>query len=660
MLSINNLDIQYGKKHLFKDISARVNDGDRIGLIGVNGAGKSTLLKVMCGEQETDGKVVSCARHASIAYLPQEIKHRPEGKTVYQEAEEAFADTLSLQQELDTVNQQLSSADPSSPEFSALLQRQGDLQHRLEGADIFTMKSRIEKILGGLAFKNDVLHQPSSALSGGWFMRLMLAKHLLATPSLLLLDEPTNHLDIESLTWLENFLLTYEGSLVIISHDRIFLDKTTSSTWELSQGKLTTYKGNYSFYRKEKELRLEVEKAAYDNQQAQIRQTMRFVQRFRAKSTKAKQVQSRVKQLAKMERIELSSSEQTVSFTFPPALPSGRLAIDVSAVSKNYGDHQVFKDISFSMQRGEKMAVVGVNGAGKSTLIRILAGIIEPDSGQVKPGHNIKRSYFGQHQAQELAGSLNLLDTMAGVNNDMTITQTRSLLGAFLFQGEDVDKKVQVLSGGEKSRLALAKMIAKPANLLILDEPTNHLDISSQEVLQEAMLQYDGSIIVISHNRYFTNHFVNKVLEIKDGCATLYDGNIDDYLDKIARDRQAEIDAEATETQKDESRPPANGARPKGKAARQEQARIRQEKNKLIGPYKKIVIQSEAEIEKLEEKKKAMEKKMADPELYRNGDAFSQCSKEYNSLQRKLERTYSRWEKAQEKIEAMEAEFSID
>jgi ATP-binding cassette subfamily F protein 3 len=660
MLSINNLDIQYGKKHLFKNVSVRVNDGDRIGLIGVNGAGKSTLLKVMCGEQETDGKVVSCARHASIAYLPQEIKHRPEGKTVYQEAEDAFADTLSLQQELDTVNQQLSSADPSSPEFSSLLQRQGDLQHRLEGADIFRMKSQIEKILSGLGFKSDVLHQPSSSLSGGWFMRLMLAKHLLATPSLLLLDEPTNHLDIESLTWLENFLLTYEGSLVIISHDRTFLDKTTSSTWELSQGKLTTYKGNYSFYRKEKELRLEVEKAAYDNQQAQIRQTMRFVQRFRAKSTKAKQVQSRVKQLAKMERIELSSSEQTVTFTFPPALPSGKLAIDVSGVSKRYGDKQVFKDISFSLQRGEKMAVVGVNGAGKSTLIRILAGIIEPDSGQVKPGHNIKRSYFGQHQAQELAGSLNLLDTMAGINNDMTITQTRSLLGAFLFQGEDVDKKVQVLSGGEKSRLALAKMIAKPANLLILDEPTNHLDMSSQEVLQEAMLQYDGSIIVVSHNRYFTNHFVNKVLEIKDGCATLYEGNIDDYLDKLARDRQAEIDSQATGTREAETRQPANGTRPRGKAARQEQARIRQEKNKLLGPYKKIVQQSEAEIEKLEEKKKALEKKMADPELYQDGDAFSQCSKDYSALQRRLERIYSKWEEALEKIEAIEAEFSID
>lgn len=652
MLSINNLDIQYGKKHLFRDVSVRIHDGDRIGLVGVNGAGKSTLLKVMCGEQETDGKVVTRSRHATITYLPQEIKHRPEGKTVYQEAEEAFADVIDWQEELESVNRQLASVDPTSPGFADLLQRQGELQHRLERADIFRMRSRIEKVLTGLGFREEVFEQPSGSLSGGWFMRLMLARHLLAAPTLLLLDEPTNHLDIESLTWLENFLLTYEGSLVIISHDRTFLDKTTTSTWELSLGRLNTFKGNYSFYRQEKELRLEVEKAAYDNQQAQIRQTMRFVQRFRAKSTKAKQVQSRVKQLAKMDRIELSNSEQTVNFTFPPALPSGRLAIEVESVSKSFSDKQVFRNITFSMQRGEKMAVVGVNGAGKSTLIRIIAGIIEPDAGRVSPGHNVERSYFGQHQAQEMAGSLNLLDTMAGINNDMTVTQTRSLLGAFLFQGDDVDKKVQVLSGGEKSRLALAKMIARPANLLILDEPTNHLDMSSQEVLQEAMLQYDGSIIVVSHNRFFVNHFVNKVLEIKDGHATLYEGNIDDYLEKIVREKQAESEVRPVENQQ-----PSGESGPKGKAARQEQARSRQEKNKKLRPLKKTVEQSEAEIATLEARKAALEKEMADPALYQDGDAFNRCSKEYVSLERKLERLYASWEEAQEKIEKIEAEF---
>jgi ATP-binding cassette subfamily F protein 3 len=452
----------------------------------------------------------------------------------------------------------------------------------------------------------------------------------------------------------ENFLKTYDGGLVIISHDRTFLDQVTTTTWEISMGRLTVFKGNYTKYVADKEVRMEIDRAAYANQQAQIKQTMRFVQRFRAKSTKAKQVQSRLKQLSRMERIELSESEQEVSFRFPPAAPSGRLALDIESLVKRYEDKQVFQDVSFQLQRGDKMAVVGVNGAGKSTLMRILAGMENQDDGKVKLGHNVKISYFGQYQAQELESKFTALQTLSAVAGDMTTTQIRSLLGAFLFRGKEVDKKVQVLSGGEKSRLALAKMIVQPANLLILDEPTNHLDMSSQEILQEAMVQYDGTIIIVSHNRHFVNRFVNKVLEIKAGRSTLYEGNIEDYLFKLNILQEKEFVNRLKEEEAAQTEQPA---KQKGKAARQEQAIIRQEKSRKLNPLKKEAEKAEEKIAGLESRKKELEQLMADPQLYQDQDKFTECSKEYNSLERKLKRLYQRWEEVQAKIEAIESEL---
>jgi ATP-binding cassette subfamily F protein 3 len=655
MFSITNLDIQYGEKHLFKDISARINDNDRIGLVGVNGAGKSTLLKILCNIIETDRGVVSRAKRATVAYLPQEATALDSGRTIYQEAESAFAEALVLQDDLEEVNRQLAAVVPESSEFSILLKQQGDLQQRLDRTDIFRVQSQIEKVLMGLGFGVADFDRPSSSLSGGWLMRLMLAKLLLAKPDLLLLDEPTNHLDLDSLTWLENFLLSYDGGLVIISHDRTFLDQVTMSTWELSLGRLTVFKGNYSKYVEDKDLRMQVDRAAYDNQQAQIRQTMRFVQRFRAKSTKAKQVQSRLKQLSKMERIELAESEQQMFFNFPPAAPSGRLVLDIDNLGKNFGDNLVFSEIKLELQRGDKMAVVGVNGAGKSTLMRILAGLEKKDKGKVRQGYNVKISYFGQHQAQELAPGLTVMETLSAVGGDMTTTQIRSLLGAFLFRGEEVDKKVQVLSGGEKSRLALAKMIVQPANLLILDEPTNHLDMTSQEVLQEAMVQYDGSIIIVSHNRHFVNRFVNKVLEIKDNKGTIFDGNIEDYLYKMQNQQDA---VEHSEDAGSVTALSDKNGKLKGKAARQEQAKIRQEKSRQLKPYKKEVEQVEKEINTLEIRKKELGQRLADPELYKDETAFAECSKEYKSIERRLERQYHKWEEAQGEVERIEGEFS--
>ena len=654
MLTVNNLEIIYGDKLLFNNVSVRINDNDRIGLAGVNGAGKSTLLKIIGGISETDPGVVKRPKRLSVAYLPQEATAIDTGRTIYQEAENAFAEALIMQQDLDEINRQLAAVDPENPVYSSLLKQQGELQHRLERVDIFRVQSKIEKVLMGLGFSVEDFDRPSNTLSGGWLMRLMLAKLLLAMPDLLLLDEPTNHLDLDSLTWVENFLTNYDGGLVIISHDRTFLDLVTTTTWEISLGRLSVFKGNYSKYVEDKEVRMQVERAAYANQQAQIKQTMRFVQRFRAKSTKAKQVQSRMKQLSRMERIELGETEQEVSFRFPPAASSGRLALDIESLVKLYEDKQVFQDVTFQLQRGDKLAVVGVNGAGKSTLMRILAGLESQDEGKVKLGHNVKISYFGQHQAQELESSFTALQTLAAVAGDMTITQIRSRLGAFLFRGEEVDKKVQVLSGGEKSRLALAKMIVQPANLLILDEPTNHLDMSSQEILQEAMAQYDGTIIIVSHNRHFVNRFVNRVLEIKAGKSTLYEGNIEDYLFKLKTLQEKEFASRIEEEKTAVSEQPA---KQKGKAARQEQARIRQAKSKNLNPLKKEVVQAEEEIGSLETRKKELEQLMADPELYQDQDKFTECSKEYNLLERKLKRLYQRWEEIQARIEAVESEF---
>ena len=655
MLSINDLSLQYGNKHIFRNVSAQINSGDRVGLAGVNGAGKSTLLKIMCGEMDVDPGIVSRASWFSVAYLPQEVSVELGGRTLFEEAESAFDDVLAQQQELERISEQLALLDAGSPEMESLLAQQGELQHALEGRDVFLIRPQIEKILFGLGFSVHDLERQVSQFSGGWIMRLFLAKLLLKKPSLLLLDEPTNHLDLDSLTWLEDFLLGYQGAMIIISHDRAFLDRVTAITWELSLGKLSVFRGNYSHYLVEKAQRLELERAAYDNQQALIRQSERFITRFRAKSTKAKQVQSRVKQLEKLERLELSETERTIRFTFPPAAPSGRDVLTLQGVNKQYHGKIVFDDVGFSLQRGDKLAVVGVNGAGKTTLLRILAGQ-EGAEGQIRLGHNVIRSYFGQHQAQELPGDLTILDTVYHTAVDMTITQVRSLLGAFLFSGDEVEKQVRVLSGGEKSRVALAKMLVRPANLMLLDEPTNHLDMSSQEILQEAMAQYEGTIIVVSHNRFFVNSFINKVLEIKEGKATLFEGNIDDYLEWRRNN-----EAQPQSSSKPQPGVPAAGAGDENqsidkKTQRKQRAMEREVLNKKLGPWKKKSEEAEREIEQQESRKAELEVLMADPELYGNQEQWSAVSKEYTQVERHLERAYQHWEEAQQAIEAFEKE----
>ncbi|PID74805.1 MAG: hypothetical protein CSB28_01280 [Desulfobacterales bacterium] len=445
--------------------------------------------------------------------------------------------------------------------------------------------------------------------------------------------------------------------MVIISHDRMFLDKATTLTWELSFGKIDVYKGNYSFYIKEREERRAIEKGAYQNQQAKIRQTMRFVERFRSKATKAKQAQSRLKQLEKMELIELAEDEQQIHFRFPPAPASGRDVLKLAGICKSYGKQDVFTGEDLLLNRGDKVAVVGVNGAGKSTLLKLIAGQTELDGGSVSFGANVRMTYFGQHQAQELSPQLSVLETMALAGEELTLTRQRSLLGAFLFRGEEVDKKVAVLSGGEKSRLALAKMIATPASLMLLDEPTNHLDMSSQEVLQEAMNQYDGTIVVVSHNRYFVDGFVNKVLEIKNGKITVYQGNVAEYLRKQQELAAADPAPREQGSPKTKEKKNGNSNRDSRKEQKRIEAARRQERSRRAGKWLARLEQAEAKIELLEQEKERLETAMADPDLYADEERWSEVSRGYEECSRRLERNYARWEEAQERIDAIDAEL---
>jgi len=651
MININSLSLQYGEKHIFREVSGRIGESERIGLAGVNGSGKSTLLKMIAGIIETDPGVITVGKGDTIGYLPQEISGVDSSRSLLAEAKSAFDPLLTMAAELEDIHQRLADTSAESSDLDGLLARQGELQHRLDVADFFNLETKIATVLAGLGFKESDFARQISEFSGGWIMRVMLAKILLAAPTYLLLDEPTNHLDIESLTWLESFLKGHGGALILVSHDRAFLDNVTTSTWELSLGRLTCYRGNYSKYLLDKEERRKIERAAYDNQQARIQQTMRFVERFRAKSTKASQVQSRLKQLEKMEIIELAENEKKANFRFPPAAPGGRIAVSVEALAMGFEEKEVFRGLSFDLQRGDKIAVVGINGAGKSTLAKIIAGKLLPKSGTVRLGHNAIIGYYAQHQAAELPRNVTVLEAMTMLDTGMTISRTRALLGAFLFSGEAVDKKTDVLSGGEKSRLALARMIALPANILIMDEPTNHLDLSSQEILEDALAAYDGTIIMVSHNRHFANRFVNRVLEIKDGRGAIFEGNINRYLEKIAKMKEeARPDRTVDKKPEQQARQPTDSPA-RGKEARRKQAERRAAAAKLLSPLKKKTRELEKKIEALEVRKAELETTLADPTLYADQERFTEMSREYSETDERLARYYHSWEKKSAELE---------
>ena len=529
MIALQKIRLQYGERHLYKDISATIGTSDRIGLVGSNGAGKSTLLKVLCGLEEVDGGKVDKANYATFGYLPQDGIEMY-GRTLFKETELAFADVLGLKAKVEEAEERLDEMDNSSEEFYETLELIGAWEHRLEDLDAGKLPSRIESVLLGLGFSSSDMHRKTEEFSGGWQMRIALAKLLLANPSLLLLDEPTNHLDVTSQKWLEDFLLRYEGSLLMISHDRGFLDIICNRTFELSMGSLHVYSGNYSVFETQSAERKELQMKAYKSQQKEIQQAEQFINRFRAKASKAKQAQSRIKALDKIERIQIEKEEDGVSFSFAPPSLSGQTVINLVDISKSYGDLPVIRDANLRIERGDRIVVVGVNGAGKTTIAKVIAGVEPFQSGEREIGQSTHISYFGQHQADELDKSLTVLATLEDSAEGKNTTNIRSILGTFLFRGDDVFKKVSVLSGGERNRLALAKMLARSANFLILDEPTNHLDMRSQDALQNALKEYTGAYLIVSHNRAFVDPLATKVLEIRKDGLSLFPGNVSDYL----------------------------------------------------------------------------------------------------------------------------------
>ncbi len=631
MISGVNISLQFGERYLFEEISFQVSPHDRIGLIGSNGAGKSTLLKILIGEASVDKGEVAKASYVTVGYLPQDGLHA-EGRTLYKEVETVFGDILDIQNGLEQIQQRMTEISHDTTEFQELLELYGELQHKLEDTDAFRLKSKIEKILMGLGFSTSDLEKQTGEFSGGWQMRIALAKLLLMQPSLLLLDEPTNHLDLDSLQWLEEYLLSYDGAVMIVSHDRRFLDTMTTKTYELSLGKLNEYTGNYTFFLKAKEERKELQRAAQKNQQQQIKQTEQFIERFRYKATKARQVQSRIKQLDKIERIELDDEESGIHFEFPPAPTSGRSAIELRSIHKSYGINRIFDGIDFDIDRGDRIAFVGVNGAGKSTLSRIIAGVESIDAGERTVGYNVTVSYFAQHQADELDPQKDVLQTVEEVATGDIRKRLRTLLGCFLFSGDDVFKKVRVLSGGEKSRLALAKMLLQPSNLVVMDEPTNHLDMRSKTVLQEALKNYQGSFVIVSHDRDFLDPIVNKVVEFKHGHLKMYLGNVSDYMYA----RQKEQAEKTVRTSKD-------ATQPRDKDRKRLEAEERQRRYKKTRPLQKKIEAIEKEIEVKERQKADIQHLMGEPDFYKDGERVRKISAQYKAVEQELADQYFRW-----------------
>lgn len=538
MIELKDIFLQYGPKVLFNEISTVIGTRDRIGLVGSNGSGKSTLIKLLLGESEADRGEIICPDYISLGYLPQD-GIEVSGKTLYSEVEGAFEDVLSLQAKIEEADEKMLEMDTSSEEYYELIDLIGEWEHKLEQHEPEKMKSSIEKMLLGLGFSMKDLDRDTGEFSGGWQMRIALAKLLLKEPSLLLLDEPTNHLDILSQYWLEQYLVHYEGSIMVISHDRAFLDTITNRTIHLSMGRLTSYSGNYSFYEAESQARVDQLRKARDNQQKEIARQKEFINKFRSNGKKASMVQSRIKALDKMELVEVPREEKKMYFRFPEPPVASAKVIELERVTKSYGDIQVFENLDFHIESGDRLAIVGVNGAGKSTLARILAGVEPYQSGERTTGINTVIAYFAQQQTNELNPENTVLEEVqkAAFDAGNQETNPRAVLGALLFSGDDALKKISVLSGGERNRVALAKMLMQRANTIILDEPTNHLDIRSKEVLQEAVKLFKGTVILVSHDRNFLDPLVNKVLEVRKDGTRMLTCNVSEYIQRIEEEQ---------------------------------------------------------------------------------------------------------------------------
>jgi len=534
MIQLSGAGKRYGHKLLFENADWLITPESRIGLVGANGTGKSTVMKILAGSESLDYGAISRAKGISIGYLPQDGLTLT-GRTIFAECLSVFAELHAIEEEMESLTRSMSELDHEGPEYSNVADRYQKLEHEFVARDGYTLEAQVGQVLTGLGFHRDDWTRLTEEFSGGWQMRIALAKLLLQKPNLLLLDEPTNHLDLEARNWLEEYLTTYPYAFVLISHDRYFLDITVKRIVEIWNKQMHFYAGNYDQYLAGKTARKEQLESAYKTQRDRIEQLEVFINRFRYTATKAKQVQSRIKELEKMERIEIPEEEKTVHFSFPQPKPSGRIVAEFANVAKSYGErgiseHKVFEKVNFMIERGERVALVGVNGAGKSTLIKLLAGQEPLTAGEYKLGHNVEPDYFAQDQYKELDPEARILDDLGELSAASTQTQLRSLLGCFLFSGDDVFKRIGVLSGGERNRYALLKMLLHPANFLLLDEPTNHLDLRAKDVLLEALMKYTGTVVFVSHDRYFIDKLATRVFEIGDGKVEIYPGNYEDFL----------------------------------------------------------------------------------------------------------------------------------
>ena len=647
MIDLTNISLQFGGKYLFKDVNLKINSGDKISLVGANGTGKSSLLKIIYGNLQPESGRIQRQKRTSIGYLPQEnVTHS--GSTLLEEAKSALSDIVYLQEKEKELTDKLSGSDLSPEDREDLVHQLGEVHLRLEELDSYSAESKVEKILSGLGFEEKDLNRLTDEFSGGWQMRIALAKILIQQNDLLLMDEPTNHLDLDSLEWLISFLKSYKGALLIVSHDKHFINQVTGKTLEIYMGRFNTYNGSYDDYLKYKDERDKLTENQFILQQKKIKETERFIERFRYKATKAKQVQSRIKQLEKMELIELPDSSDDIYIKFPEPPSSGKVNIELKNITKSYGDNIVLHNLDFTVNRGEKIAFVGPNGAGKTTLSKIIAGVLDIDSGQRITGHNAIISYYAQDVADNLKPGLDIIETIEGIAEEKTVGQLRSLLGSFLFTGDDVFKKVGVLSGGEKSRVALAKILLTKSNFIILDEPTNHLDMSSKKVLQRALIDFKGSLILVSHDIDFLEPVVNKVVEIRKGEIKSFEGGIEYYLRK--RGMLTEEDKAAKESANNES---ASRKDQKRLEAEQRQKRYNATKDLL----KKIEV-LEKRISELEEKEKSLEKELTLPETYSNPEKARTINMEFQNSKKELELVLAEWEETSNELARVENQFS--
>lgn len=649
MVSIENITVEFGGFTLLDRISFVLNKKERVALVGKNGAGKSTLLKIMAGLQQPTHGNISYPREVSVGYLPQQMKLNDQG-TVKEEASKAFDHLQKMEKELEELHREMAErTDYESGAYHAIIERATDLQELLQMSGIHNFEAEVEKTLMGLGFLRSDFDRPTREFSGGWRMRIELAKILLQAPDVLLLDEPTNHLDIESIQWLENFLATHANAVMLVSHDRAFLDAVTNRTIEILLGSIHDYKVNYSKYVILRQERREQQLRAYENQQKQIKDTEDFIERFRYKATKSNQVQSRIKQLEKIDRIEVDEVDTSrLNLKFPPAPRSGTYPVIMEDVQKKYGDHLVFQDVTLTIERGEKIAFVGKNGEGKSTLVKCIMQEIDHE-GRLTLGHNVKIGYFAQNQAQLLDENLSVFETIDDVAVGDIRTKIRDILGAFMFGGEASEKKVKVLSGGERSRLAMIRLLLEPVNLLILDEPTNHLDLASKDVLKKAIREFDGTAIIVSHDRDFLDGLVNKVYEFGGGKVTEHIGGIYDYLSakKLDNLQQLELSKSPATTGRNTSSPEkeekpnkreevANEAAGQ-KLSYQEQKELNRRQRRL----EKQIEEAESEIETFEATLAAMEEELATPE----GATNTTMIQNYLEIKKKLDRIMNNWER---------------